>query len=434
MRVQTEEWRRFIPGMRMYKGKMTLFYNGEILLQNGRWNGNPITYNEEDRQKWEVIIFLPGVKFIPKWNFYYCRNVKTVIMSDTVERIENGAFTGCGSLEYIKFSINLERIGREAFLSCRSLISVVIPPSCKEIGTSAFEDCHELIILSVPKDAQLGEYMIVNTALIIASPFEIDEYCFYENSEEVNDWIKNRLNEYRLHKVRTPDLYFYKESDWYQKDDCSLTPINYFVAKFGKDHIWNLPQYVQFLIKNNMLQGLIELSTEEIIERQLAWQQKQITTLQSQITEQNNEITSLQKDRDQFMSVKLSEDEYKCFICCNKFSTDVASNDPEIRRFLPVLSQKCCHYLCQGCMENAQVAAAESTPRRKPPKWLKCMFCQKNTAFCPENPFYHTKLIQLLERARRCHLTEVKVKEEIEDTSLNSNTERSSKRHCTKYY
>ena len=121
----------------------------------------------------------------------------------------------------------------------------------------------------------------------------------------------------------------------------------------------------------------MELSTEEFIERLLAWQQKQITTLQSQITGQNKEITSLQKDRDQFMSVKLSEDEIKCFICFNKFSTDVASNDPEISRFLPVLREKCYHYLCQGCMENTQAAAAESALRRKPPKWLKCMFCQK---------------------------------------------------------
>ena len=118
-----------------------------------------------------------------------------------------------------------------------------------------------------------------------------------------------------------------------------------------------------------------------------------------------------------------------------EFSTDVASNDPEIRRFLPVLSQKCYHYLCQGCMENTEAAAAKSALRRKPPKWLKCMFFhKKKTAFCPENPFYHTELIQLLECARRCHSTEVKVTEEIEDTSLNSNTERSSKRHCAKYY
>ncbi|GFH61963.1 hypothetical protein CTEN210_18439 [Chaetoceros tenuissimus] len=361
-------------------------------------------------------------------------------MSDTVERIEKGAFTGCGSLEYIKFSRNLQRIEREAFLSCRSLTSVVIPPSCKEIGKSAFEDCHELIILSVPEDTQLGEYMIVNTALIIASPFETNEYGRYENNEEVNNWIKYRLNEYPLHKVRTPDLYFYKDSDWYQKDDCSLTPIDYFIANFGTEHVWNLPQYAQYLIKNKKLHELKKLSTEKIIESQLAWQQKQITslqsqiieqqkqitTLQSQITEQNNEITSFQKDRYHFMSVKLLEDEIKCLIRFNKFSTDIASNDHDIRKFLPVLSQKCHHYVCQGCMIKTQQATAENAPRV--PKWLKCMFCQRKTAFCPENPFYHTKLIQLLERARRCHPTDVKVKVEIEDTSLTSNMERPSKR------
>ena len=72
MRVQTEEWRRFIPGVRMYKGKKTLFYNGEILFDSyiyeyGEDDEDEIflIYNEEERKSWEVIIVLPGVDSIP---------------------------------------------------------------------------------------------------------------------------------------------------------------------------------------------------------------------------------------------------------------------------------------------------------------------------------------------------------------------------------
>ena len=48
---------------------------------------------------------------------------------------------------------------------------------------------------------------------------------------------------------------------------------------------------------------------------------------------------------------------------------------------------------------------------------------QTKTAFCPEDPFYHTKLIELLERARRCRTIDVKVEEgqEAAETNLNCN-------------
>ena len=57
MRVQTEEWRRFIPGVRMYNGKMTLFYNGEKLWEEGD-DGHQefLIYDMRERQTWEVII------------------------------------------------------------------------------------------------------------------------------------------------------------------------------------------------------------------------------------------------------------------------------------------------------------------------------------------------------------------------------------------
>lgn len=87
-------------------------------------------------------------------------------------------------------------------------------------------------------------------------------------------------------------------------------------------------------------------------------------------------------------------------------------------------------YFCQGCVEKSQLAAAENAPRNKVPKWLRCMKCRQKTAFCPQNPFYHTKLIELLERARRYHPIDVKVEEGYDavETHSNSNDDRLSKR------
>jgi len=222
----------------MYKGKMTLFYNGEKLLDNRSLNFSPV-YNWEIRQTWEVIIVLPGVEVIPEQTFQACWNVKTIIMSDTVTRIENEAFTKCVNLEtiklsrnlkyigyrafsfcrniktvvipdavkrielcafayclqlvYIKLSTKLEHIGHGAFIYCKSLTSIFIPSSCQNIGSGAFKDCRKLIILSVPQHTVLGHQLIAgNTALIKVSPFKSNSLGVYnDNKQEVNDWIKN---------------------------------------------------------------------------------------------------------------------------------------------------------------------------------------------------------------------------------------------------
>ena len=174
----------------MYRGKKTYFYNGEKLWEGeGSW----LIYNEEERHSWEVIIILPGVEVIPEFTFRWCENVKVVIMSDTVKRIEYGAFFCCYSLEFVKLSRNLEDIGDMAFDLCRSLTSIFIPPSCREIGENAFEDCTNLIILSVPQHTQLN---LVDT---ITAGTRLSQF---EHVVQLNEWIKNinNGNDFDLHR------------------------------------------------------------------------------------------------------------------------------------------------------------------------------------------------------------------------------------------
>ena len=205
MRVQTEEWRRFTPGVRMYKGKKTFFYNGEILWEGGLFAGEPLIYDWEERRTWEVIIVLPGVEVIPDNTFRECANVEVVIMADTVKRTEDNAFVGCISLSFVKLSRNLEYIGGWAFQSCVSLTSIFIPPSCRWIGDQAFYWCDELIICNIPENTQLGEEVFVDTALIKKSPIELDEDGEYahQHEEEAVRWVKsiNIEEEFALHRA-----------------------------------------------------------------------------------------------------------------------------------------------------------------------------------------------------------------------------------------
>jgi hypothetical protein len=152
----------------MYKGKKTLFYNGEILVDE---NDDFLVYDEEEQKSWEVIIVLPGVEVIPADTFNELDKIETVIMDDTVRRIEDYAFSRCISLEFVKLSRNLEYIGRFAFADCESLASIFIPESCREVHFLAFRGCKKLMIMSVPQHTQLGENVIADTALFHASSF-----------------------------------------------------------------------------------------------------------------------------------------------------------------------------------------------------------------------------------------------------------------------
>ena len=202
MRVQTEEWRRFIPGRRMYQGKKTLFYNGEILYDDE--SNEYLIYDEEEQKSWQVIIILPGVEVIPRDAFMSCVRIEAVIMSDTVRRVEIEAFYYCMSLSYVKLSRNLEYIANAAFIGCKSLKAIFVPPSCRDIGDYAFAVCEKLIIFQVPhQHTQLGRNVIIETALIEASPFTTDRYGRYSNHDEVNEWIKtnHENNEFSLHRA-----------------------------------------------------------------------------------------------------------------------------------------------------------------------------------------------------------------------------------------
>lgn len=211
-KLTNNEWaeiERDGPGSRLYRGKQTLFYNGEILYENddneyGDLEDFLRVYDEDVRDSWEVLIVMRGVREIPWKTFYYCTNLKVVIMADTVRRIGEKAFKDCKRLLYVKLSSNLEYIGICAFYRCESLISIFLPPSCTEVDDEVFYGCEDLIIFCVHLNTQLGENVIAGTSLIYSSPFEKDYLGQYEdNNEEVNEWIKN-LNgdeEYALHRA-----------------------------------------------------------------------------------------------------------------------------------------------------------------------------------------------------------------------------------------
>ena len=206
-KLTNREWAEVValgPGVQNYRGQKTLFWNGEILWD--AQTGECLIYDDEERQKWKAIIILPGVEVIPYSTFRFCRNVKTVIMTDTVRRIEASGFSDCWNLRFVKLSRNLEYIGEQTFYFCRALYSIFIPPSCNEIQWNAFIYCEKLIVLVVPEHTALGLDVMTESALDNYCPFEnVNEDAEYDDHNvEINEWIKNingNDDEYALHRA-----------------------------------------------------------------------------------------------------------------------------------------------------------------------------------------------------------------------------------------
>ena len=226
----------------MHKGLKTLFYNGEKLcISSGIDGKDPIykIYDIKERETWEQVIVLPGVKIIPYRTFYCCRNIKRVIMSDSVKRIANRAFWLCENIVFLNLSRNLKVIEEMAFAGCTSLHCVSIPVSCTYMDDNAFHGCTKLLIFNVPKHVKLEHGVILKTALMEHSPFQTSTIDGRFNFNEVNEWIKYRHDKYPLHKICCSELPIleqeYSQEEWMTKDECGLTPMHYLAANQNAD-------------------------------------------------------------------------------------------------------------------------------------------------------------------------------------------------------
>ena len=95
--------------------------------------------------------------------FKNIKNLKKVILPDSLTDIPDKTFENCSALETVELPERLKTIGDSAFYNCTSLTTLNLPESIKSIGCYAFYNCSAL-----------------SSALTLpASLAEIKEYAFY---------------------------------------------------------------------------------------------------------------------------------------------------------------------------------------------------------------------------------------------------------------
>lgn len=73
------------------------------------------------------------------------------IIPNTVEKLEQDAFSECRQLSSVTLNNNLKVIEGSSFFRCSNLISMTIPNGVERIGSNAFGECHNLTTVSIPE-------------------------------------------------------------------------------------------------------------------------------------------------------------------------------------------------------------------------------------------------------------------------------------------
>ena len=98
------------------------------------------------------------VTAIGEMAFFYCENLTSITIPDSVTSIGDSAFTNCKNLTSINIPNGVISIGDVAFNMCESLVSITISNSVATIGVAAFAGCENLTSINIPNSVtSIGE-------------------------------------------------------------------------------------------------------------------------------------------------------------------------------------------------------------------------------------------------------------------------------------
>ena len=81
-------------------------------------------------------------------------HIVSVVISDGVNRIGNGAFYECGSIAGVSIPESVTTIGESSFRDCDGLTGVSIPKGTASVGDCAFKSCDRLTSITLPGSIQ----------------------------------------------------------------------------------------------------------------------------------------------------------------------------------------------------------------------------------------------------------------------------------------
>ena len=123
------------------------------------------------------------VKGIKNDAFYGCTSLTSVVIPNSVIKIEFNAFYGCTSLTSITIPDTVTSIGSYAFKDCISLSSIKIPNSVIEIDYGAFYGCTSLTNIEISENVEtIGDIAFEKCTSLIYNEYDNAYYLGNEKS------------------------------------------------------------------------------------------------------------------------------------------------------------------------------------------------------------------------------------------------------------
>ena len=148
-------------------------YTDEKYFEFDFSTGTLVRYNSEMQGAPKEVIIPPEaggkpIKHIASNAFDMTVNsVTSIVIPDSVEVIDDFAFSSNGKLEYVKMPSSLTRIGEGVFNNCYSLRDIEVYGSIISIPRNTFAGCESLETVRVPDTVQtFGEYAFGDCRLL----------------------------------------------------------------------------------------------------------------------------------------------------------------------------------------------------------------------------------------------------------------------------
>ena len=147
--------------------------------------------------------YFTGLKSIATYDFYSCKNLRTIVLPPQITTIGSSAFFGCLNLQEIVIPDNVQTISEYAFNGCNGLRSVTFPEGLKTISEYAFSSCYSLQELHVPASvtsiALSAFWSCSSLTTVTVDPAN----TVYDSREDCNALIKTSTNTLQLGTIAT---------------------------------------------------------------------------------------------------------------------------------------------------------------------------------------------------------------------------------------